>query len=176
MLAAGEKGNDDLHSKLYSLVSKIQAAASRGLPIDDPAAIGGFLNALTSPDAIDDRKGMFTTALAAITKLPEGKLQDKLNNAAMTTLYETLPHPPSTYVGPQYAFRLADGGGNNPQLPDLGRAGLPYARSVQGKHPLPLCTLPDPGLVFDTLLKARDVSIPCNIYLHDPNYSTTLLF
>lgn len=101
---------------------------------------------------------MFTTALAAITKLPEGKLQDKLNDTAMTTLYQTLPHPPATFVGPQFTFRAADGSGNNPHMPELGKAGLPYARSVQGKHPLPPNSLPDPGLVFDTLLKARDVS------------------
>jgi len=42
--------------------------------------------------------------------------------------------------------------------PDLGRAGMPYARNVQTKKSLPLSALPDPGLVFDTLLKARDVS------------------
>lgn len=58
-------------------------------------------------------------------------------------------------------FRSADGGGNNPFSPDLGRAGQPYARSVQSKHPLPANTLPDPGQVFDALLKARDVSLRC---------------
>ena len=31
------------------------------------------------------------------------------------------------------------------------------ARSVQGRHPLPPNTLPDPNLVFESLLKARDV-------------------
>lgn len=56
-------------------------------------------------------------------------------------------------------FRTADGGGNNPFSPDLGRAGQPYARSVQSKHPLPANTLPDPGQVFDALLKARDVRL-----------------
>jgi hypothetical protein len=41
--------------------------------------------------------------------------------------------------------------------PDLGRAGMPYARNVQSKKSVPLSSLPDPGLVFDTLLKAKDV-------------------
>ena len=41
---------------------------------------------------------------------------------------------------------------------DRGRAGTHYARTVQGKQPQPPNALPDPGLVFDTLLKARDVS------------------
>lgn len=160
-LAAGETGQDDSHSRLYSLISKVQTAASRGPPITDPKAIEGVLNVLSSPDAIDDRKGVFTTALSAITKLPAGSLQNKLNDAAITTLYDTLPHPPSTFVGNQYAWRSADGSGNNPLVPDLGKAGSSYARSVQGKHPLPANALPDPGLVFDTLLKARDVSVRC---------------
>ena len=60
-----------------------------------------------------------------------------------------------------YAFRSADGSGNNPLFPNLGKAGMPYARSVQGKHPFAPNTLPDPGEVFDVLLKARDVrSLP----------------
>jgi hypothetical protein len=42
--------------------------------------------------------------------------------------------------------------------PDLGKAGTTYARNVQTKKAMPLNALPDPGLVFDTLLKARDVS------------------
>ena len=46
-------------------------------------------------------------------------------------------------------------------MPALGQAGTPYARSVQSKYPLPSNTLPDPGDVFDSLLKARDVSKPC---------------
>ena len=56
-----------------------------------------------------------------------------------------------------YAIRSADGSGNNILLPNLGKAGTPYARSVQNKHPFAPNTLPDPGLVFDALLKARDV-------------------
>lgn len=55
-------------------------------------------------------------------------------------------------------YRSADGGGNNALSPNLGRAGQPYARSVQSKHPLPANMLPDTGIVFDSLLKASDVS------------------
>lgn len=40
-------------------------------------------------------------------------------------------------------------------LPQLGRAGTPYARDVENKNPLPANALPDPGLVFDTLLRAK---------------------
>ncbi len=118
------------------------------------------MDIVNNPNAIDDRKGIFTTALAAITRLPPGDVQDGLNNEAIALLYNTLPHPPSTFIGPQYQWRSPDGFGNSVENPQLGRAGTPYARSVQGKHPLPSTSLPDPGLVFDTLLCARDVSVP----------------
>lgn len=39
----------------------------------------------------------------------------------------------------------------------MGKAGTPYSRSVQQTHPLPAQELPDPGLVFDTLLRREKV-------------------
>jgi hypothetical protein len=39
----------------------------------------------------------------------------------------------------------------------MGKADLPYARSVQQTHPIPRNTLPDAGLVFDSLLKRKKV-------------------
>lgn len=53
----------------------------------------------------------------------------------------------------KYAFRSADGSDYNPIFPTLGKAGSPYARSVPSKNTIPVSSLPDPGLVFDTLLK-----------------------
>jgi linoleate 10R-lipoxygenase len=58
----------------------------------------------------------------------------------------------------KYAFRIADGSYNNVLLPSLGKAGSPYARSVPSSCLSP-SALPDPGLVFDTLLK-RDKFVP----------------
>jgi hypothetical protein len=40
----------------------------------------------------------------------------------------------------------------------MGKAGMPYARSVQQTHPVPQNELPDANLVFDTLLKRQGVS------------------
>ena len=84
--------------------------------------------------------------------------QDKYSangSAADTITTAPLPRTPTN-------FRSADGSGYNPLMPSLGQAGTPYARSVQSKHPLPANMLPDPGVVFDTLLKARDVSLACS--------------
>lgn len=84
------------------------------------------------------------------------------------TVYKDLPHPPSGYLAlasnpppsgspstqnVKYAFRSADGSNYNVLEPNLGRAGLPYARSVPSVNCIPPQYLPDPGLVFDTLLK-----------------------
>lgn len=57
-----------------------------------------------------------------------------------------------------FAYRESDGSCNNPLMPELGAAHKPYARSVASSHVAPVSTLPDPGLVFDTLLK-RDTQV-----------------
>ena len=55
-------------------------------------------------------------------------------------------------VGPEDRYRSADGSGNNPLWPDLGKAGSPYSRSVPPVQPK-AAAMPDPELVFDQLLK-----------------------
>ena len=160
-LAAGEKSGPTVvreHSRFYTIANDIQGAFERGALVTDPHAADAVFQAVANPDAIDDRKGVFTDALAAITKLPPGKVQDAMNDKVITVLYETLSHPPVTYMDDRHRFRQPDGSCNNITIPDLGQSARPYARSVQSKHPLPANMLPDPGLVFDTLLKARDVS------------------
>jgi hypothetical protein len=53
----------------------------------------------------------------------------------------------------QYAFRAADGSNHSPYFPSLGQAGTPYARSMPAFKAIPASSLPDPGLVFDLLLR-----------------------
>ena len=55
---------------------------------------------------------------------------------------------------------MPDGSYNNVCDPTMGKAAEPYARSVQQQHALPNNMLPDPGLVFDTLLKRDKVQNP----------------
>ena len=83
--------------------------------------------------------------------------RDTSSDRRLHTVYNDLPHPAATYIGNKFAWRTADGSGNNVALPDMGRAGTPYSRSVQQYHAIPQDTLPDPGLVFDTLLKRDGV-------------------
>jgi linoleate 10R-lipoxygenase len=89
-------------------------------------------------------------------------------------VYNDLAHPPATYIGPEYQFRTADGSNNNPEAPDLGKAGTPYARSVQQSNPLPRNQMPDAGLVFDTLLRREKVRLCteiCFSFLRDVTIS-----
>jgi len=81
-----------------------------------------------------------------------------LNDGVIDTLYNTVPHPPVSFLSPHYSFRQANGSCNNLENPDLGRAGTPYARSVQSKAGLPRSSLPDGGLIFDTILKRKGAS------------------
>lgn len=51
----------------------------------------------------------------------------------------------------------------------MGKAGAPYARTVQQGNPLPSNQMPDPGLVFDTLLKRDKVSLQCARHTTGPS-------
>ncbi|KAI0829008.1 heme peroxidase, partial [Trametes gibbosa] len=192
----------DPHSYLYKVVTSLGKAVKHGSDIIEDVAnlhtIEGFIDALNNKHAIDDRKLLFNTALAVLSRLPEqSAASKKLNDLLITALHETLPHPPATYVGTDYAtkspassayatpeaqpsaygsaprlpfaFRAADGSGNNPNMPNLGAARTPYARSVQNCHPVPSNVLPDSGDVFDMLLKARD-------FKPHPNGNSSLTF
>lgn len=79
-------------------------------------------------------------------------------------MYNDLPHPPASFIG-NFAFRAADGSNNNLDMPDLGKAGTPYARSVQQLHPLPRNQMPDAGLLFDTLLRRDEVSLHATTFV-----------
>lgn len=143
-----------------SIIQEFRDQIKKGLPFSlEITALAGIVDALRHNNAIDDRKMLLETVLSFISKLPEGTLATKLQNATIELLYNDLPHPPSTYIGQKYAWREADGSNNNLSDPGLGKAGTPYSRSVQQTHPLPRSSLPDPGLVFDTLLK-REKFVP----------------
>ena len=58
-----------------------------------------------------------------------------------------------------YAYRAPDGSNYNPLIPGLGKVGSPYARSVPSTRLTPKTSLPEPCLIFDTLLK-RDKFVP----------------
>ncbi|KAI3616961.1 heme peroxidase [Moniliophthora roreri] len=153
-----EPGQKQERSALGGIFKRLDAQAKKGLITPDPTVVAGFLDTVLHPDATDDRKGAFSAGLTLLSRLPPNSdAAKKMSDGAVGLLYNTLPHPPETLLGPQYSFRQADGGNNNIQVPSIGRAGEPYARSVQGKWCVSPQDLPDPALVYDILLRRRKV-------------------
>ena len=149
--------NLDVHTQpsILKTIADIKDHITRGTPhFVEPSTLTAVLDAVRHSSSIDDRKFLLEHILVLLSKAsPDSKIAQTLEPAVVQLLYNDLEHPPSTYVGTQYAFRSADGSGNNPSNPDLGKSFTTYARSVQQGHPLPPHMMPDPGLVFDTLLK-----------------------
>ncbi|KAK8078122.1 hypothetical protein PG996_004292 [Apiospora saccharicola] len=120
---------------------------------------------------IDDRT-MFTEHLITLaSKLPaESANRAKLSNAFTLEIWNSLDHPPACGLGDLYNYRQADGSYNNIHLPDLGKAGTPYARSVQPKMIRP-ASRPDPGLLFDTIMSRENGG-----FKPHPNNISSMLF
>lgn len=70
-------------------------------------------------------------------------------------LWNSLQHPPISYLGDEFKYRSADGSNNSYLFPRLGAANTPYARSVVPKTIQP-GALPDPGLLFDSLMARQE--------------------
>ncbi|KAL8290495.1 hypothetical protein RQP46_002753 [Phenoliferia psychrophenolica] len=105
---------------------------------------------------LDDRKLLLEHGVSLMQHLPPTSAVGlDIAQKFIGLLWNDLPHPPSSFVGKTALYRQPDGSGNNPVLPDLGRAGTPYARSVPPVRPKP-AVLPDPGLVFDMLLRRKE--------------------
>ncbi|KAJ7278558.1 heme peroxidase [Mycena rebaudengoi] len=152
---ADSSASPQAHAGVTNLVNTIKSLKPKD-PINvDPGKVHAFVDAALHPGSLDDRTNIFSYGIELLSQIPPNSdLTQKLSSAAVSLLYKTVPHPPAAFLGPVHSFREADGGGNNLQSPELGRSGMPYARSVQGKACIEPSTLPDPGVVFDTLMKA----------------------
>lgn len=108
------------------------------------------------------------------SRLPESsRLRTKLTSTQVETLWNSLQHPPISYCGDQFVYRQADGGYNNIQDPNLGRAGSPYARSVKPMIKMPGAP-PDAYTVFDSIF-SRGPSGE-NYRPHNNNVSSMLFY
>lgn len=92
----------------------------------------------------------------------------KLTIQQVDQLWNTLQHPPMSLLGAEHRFRQPDGGNNNPMAPNLGRAGTSYARTVKPMTLMPK-SVPDPGVVFDSVMCRRE-------YRPHPNNVSSMLF
>ncbi|KZT61366.1 heme peroxidase [Calocera cornea HHB12733] len=132
-------------------------------PSDLPAVLDAIQN--LNGKGIDDRLFMLEKLLTLMARMPaDSPMNQKMQAFFIDTLYKDLPHPPSAYLAPfpplppdehpkrSYNYRTTNGDHYNPAFPNLGRAGMPYSRTVPSASVVPPSALPDPGLVFDLLL------------------------
>ncbi|KAG8950753.1 hypothetical protein FRC04_007172 [Tulasnella sp. 424] len=150
------------HSIAAKLIDGVREQLKNGLPVEniftEASAIIDALVASKTNGGQDDRKFLLEQLLIFLARYPEElPAKKKLTDKVITLLYNDLPHPPQAIVGRKHRYRSADGSGTSLWHKDMGKAGVPYARSVQGTHPLPANELPSPELVFDALLKREKV-------------------
>ncbi|KIO24703.1 hypothetical protein M407DRAFT_25950 [Tulasnella calospora MUT 4182] len=160
-LSAEDEVDGVYHSSLARLIDSFRAQLKRGLPFE--LTRSNFLSIidalLTSKleGGLDDRLYLLEHALTFLSRYPPGTFTSKqLQDKVISLLWYDLAHPPPSLVGSKYQFRTADASGTSIWHPEMGKAGSPYARSVQTLHPLPANQLPSPELLFDTLLKRED--------------------
>ncbi|KAE8373908.1 heme peroxidase [Aspergillus bertholletiae] len=141
----------------------------QSLHYEDLATAKELVKTKAKGEHVDDKTMLMERVIKLVSSLPgNSKTRTDLTNKFLDELWESLPHPPLSYVGPEYSYRSADGSNNNPTLPWLGAANTPYARSIA---PLTIQPggLPDAGLVFDCLY-ARQKFTP------HPNKVSSLFF
>ena len=91
-----------------------------------------------------------------------------VTNSFLTQLWNDLKHPPLSYLGEDFIYRKADGSNNNILWPHIGAAGMPYARTVKAQLLQPIA-LPEPGVVFDSLMARKD-------FKEHPNKISSVLY
>ncbi|KAL4882931.1 heme peroxidase [Aspergillus karnatakaensis] len=141
----------------------------RSLGFKDFSSLKDVIKTKINGELTDDKTMIMERIIQIVSSLPSNsKLRVDLTNTFLDELWGSLPHPPLSYMGPDYAYRSADGSNNNPTLPWLGAANTAYSRSIAPLTVQP-GGLPDAGLVFDTLF-ARQKFTP------HPNKVSSLFF
>lgn len=152
---------DDAESKV---LQRLKALNVRNIKTLGDVALSGV-----GGDPVDDKTYLMERIIQLASELPlHDRVCDSLTNSLLSELWNDLDHPPKTALGLDFAFRSADGSNNNLAFPHVGRAGQPYARTVRARRMQPT-SLPDPGVVFDSVL-ARKTFRP------HPNRISSVLF
>ncbi|PWY90211.1 peroxidase [Aspergillus heteromorphus CBS 117.55] len=141
----------------------------KSLGFKDVGTMKDLIKTKAKGEYIDDKTMLMERIIQLVSGLPSNsKTRTDLTNAFLDELWGSLPHPPLSFMGEEFAYRSADGSNNNPTLPWLGAANTPYARSIA---PLTIQPggLPDAGLVFDCVF-ARQKFNP------HPNKVSSLFF
>ncbi|KAL9089341.1 MAG: hypothetical protein Q9159_002557 [Coniocarpon cinnabarinum] len=120
-------------------------------------------------DLVDDKTMLMEHIIQLVADLPDKSIhRSQLTNQFVDQLYNSLQHPPLSYLGDEFKYRRADGSGNNVMFPHIGQANMPYARTVQPETIQP-GALPDPGLVFDSVFERKS-------FRPHPNKNSSIIF
>lgn len=124
--------------------------------LKNAATVAQAITTMASGEPMDDKDQLLENGVEMLQSLPMNSgLSETVSNDFIAMLWNDLPHPPPTMAGPAAKYRRHDGGGNNPWIPEMGKAGTPYSRSVPPCKPKGP-NLPDPELVFEQLLRRKD--------------------
>ncbi|KAG9254518.1 heme peroxidase family protein [Emericellopsis atlantica] len=163
---------DGTLSKLAQFLNVVRRdIVSQGTHIKSDLGLAvGAGEALLSGGEVNDRKYLVERVIQLAASLPnDSKLRSDLNAKFIGTLWRNLQHPPISYLGDEFRYRSADGSNNNFMYPQLGASGSHYARTVKPMYRQAV-ELPDPGVIFDSLLARGDV-----VKEHPAKVSSSLL-
>ncbi len=147
----------------------VMLADLRKMGFKDVETLLGLFNSEIKGVQNDD-KFLLENLVTLLSKLDDNsKISRQLTGNFINTLWEALPHPSLTSMGSEYKYRQADGSYNNIRIPDIGKAGMAYARSAKPTV-FQNIALPDPGTIFDSLMARGDKFEP------HPNKISSMLF
>ncbi|ESZ96233.1 hypothetical protein SBOR_3391 [Sclerotinia borealis F-4128] len=147
------KNNQTIISDIDSATHSIQSIF-RDLKSITPEDANTLLHLFSSEikEVQDDNTLLLEKTVQLLSSQPETSgIGQSLTASFVNTLWDALPHPPMRSLDKKYKYRDADGGNNNIRMPELGRAGTAYAKSVKAERAVKK-NLPDPGELFDGLM------------------------
>ncbi|KAJ5694926.1 hypothetical protein N7455_002172 [Penicillium solitum] len=139
------------HDKSSGLINDIKSLGFR-----DVNTVKDLIASKASGELIDDKTYLMERIIQMVADLPgNSKTRPELTSVFLDELWNSIDHPPLSYMGDEYKYRSADGSNNNPTLPWLGAANTPYCRTIAPLTIQP-SGLPDAGLIFDTLFARQE--------------------
>jgi linoleate 8R-lipoxygenase/9,12-octadecadienoate 8-hydroperoxide 8R-isomerase/linoleate 8R-lipoxygenase/9,12-octadecadienoate 8-hydroperoxide 8S-isomerase len=141
-----------LESGEQSFIADLKAL--KGNVIPTAITLCEFATNIILGNPIDDRLCELEKIIVILYTLPsDSQLGTFLSKIFIGLFWNQLPHPPVSFQNQAgYQWRSADGSNNNLALPNIGKSGQKYIQDFLSKQPQSN-DLPDPGLIFDELLK-----------------------
>ncbi|OGE58533.1 hypothetical protein PENARI_c001G08740 [Penicillium arizonense] len=139
------------HDQSSGLINDIKSLGFR-----DVNTVKDLVKSKASGELVDDKTYLMERIIQMVADLPgNSKNRTELTNVFLDELWNSIPHPPLSYMGDDFKYRSADGSNNNPTLPWLGAANTAYCRTIPPLTIQP-SGLPDAGLIFDTLFARQE--------------------